>query len=264
MEGFLLRIGIGQLFKGTRILRRNLLFLWLIFFLLGIQALALEVPEKPQGRVTDYTGTLSPNEKGTLERKLADFERETTNQIAVLLIPSLQGESLEDYSIRLAEKWKIGQKGKNNGVILLIVKNDHKLRIEVGYGLEGALPDALSGSIIRNEIAPRFKTGHFFLGIEAGLNAIMAATQGEYKPVRKRRSGSQFSSWGMFLPFLLLFGLFAFLSLFARKKHFHSGGSGGWTSGGGFLGGGSSWGDSGGGFSGGGGDFGGGGSSGDW
>ena len=245
-------------------MRRKFFFLWLIFFLSGYQALALEVPEKPEGRVTDYTGTLSPSEKGTLERKLADFEKETTNQIAVLLIPSLEGDSLEDYSIRLAEKWKIGQKGRSNGVIFLIVKNDRKLRIEVGYGLEGTLPDALSGSILSNEITPRFKAGQFFLGIEAGLNAIVAATKGEYKPPKKRESRSRTSPWGMFLPVLLFFGLFASLNLVARRRHFHSGGSRGWTTGGGFWGGGSSWGGSGGGFSGGGGDFGGGGASGDW
>jgi uncharacterized protein len=245
-------------------LKPKVFFIWLIFFLLSGQAFALEVPARPEGRVTDLTGTLSRNEKVILERKLADFEKETTNQIAVLLIPTLKGDSLEDYSIRLAEKWKIGQKGRNNGAILLIVKNDRKLRIEVGYGLEGSLPDALSGSIIRNEIAPRFKTGQFYQGIDAGLSAIIAATKGEYKAPKKRERRSRSSPWGMLWPILLFFGIFAFINLVARKRHYHSGGSRGWTSGGIFGGGGSSWGGSGGGFSGGGGDFGGGGASGNW
>jgi len=113
-------------------LKPKIFFIWLIFFLLSGQAFALEVPARPEGRVTDLTGTLSRNEKVILERKLADFEKETTNQIAVLLMPTLKGDSLEDYSIRLAEKWKIGQKGRNNGAILLIVKDDRQLRIEVG------------------------------------------------------------------------------------------------------------------------------------
>ena len=235
----------------------------LIFFLLCVPVFALEVPERPDARVTDKTGTLARGEIAALEQKLAAFERETTNQIAVLLIPSLAAENLEDYSIRLAEKWKIGQKGKNNGVILLVVKNDRKLRIEVGYGLEGALPDALAGSIIRNEIAPRFKEGQFYRGIDAGVTAIMAATKGEYKAPTKRVHGSQGIPWLALLPFLFVLAIFA-VNLMGRKRQYHSGGARGWRSGGGFFGGGFSGGDSGGGFSGGGGDFGGGGASGDW
>lgn len=231
---------------------------------LFVPALALEVPDKPEGRVTDQTRTLTRNEIAAIEQKLAAFERETSNQIAVLLVPSLEGDSLEDYSIRLAEKWKIGQKGKNNGAILLIVKADRKLRIEVGYGLEGALPDALAGSIIRNEIAPRFKAGQFYQGIDAGITAIMAATKGEYKATKKKgRSSQSLPSWSFF-PLVLFFGIFAVLNFMRRRRHFYSGGSAGWTTGGGFFGGGSSFGGSGGGFSGGGGDFGGGGASGDW
>ena len=171
---------------------KKIVFLFLLIaFFSTIPAMALEVPDRPEGRITDRTGTLNPREIAVLDQKLEAFEKETTNQIAVLLIPSLQGDSLEDFSIRLAEKWKIGQKGRNNGAILLIVKNEKKLRIEVGYGLEGPLPDALAGSIIRNEIGPRFKEGRFYAGIEAGLNAIMAATKGEYRPVKKNPRSSQ-------------------------------------------------------------------------
>jgi uncharacterized protein len=229
-----------------------------------IPAVALEVPDRPDGRITDRTGTLSPREVAVLDQKLEAFEKETTNQIAVLLIPSLQEEILEDFSIRLGEKWKIGQKGRNNGAILLIVKNERKIRIEVGYGLEGALPDALAGSIIRNEIGPRFKEGRFYTGIEAGLNAIIAATKGEYRPVKKNPRSSQGLPLWVPLLLILVFGFFMVMSAIGRKRHYHSGGSGGWTTGGGYWGGGGSLGDSGGGFSGGGGDFGGGGASGDW
>jgi uncharacterized protein len=234
-----------------------------------LPALALEVPDRPIGRVTDLTGTLTQGQIASLEQKLAAFERETTNQIAVLMIPSLEGDSLEDYSIRLAEKWKIGQQGRNNGVILLIVKNDRKLRIEVGYGLEGALPDALAGTIIRNEIGPRFREGQFYQGIDEGINAIIAATRGEYK-ASPRRKRSQMGAW---IPLLMMGAFMFFFSLAAsraRRRQYHSGGSRGWNSGGGFFGGGpflggsggwSSGGDS---FSGGGGGFGGGGASGTW
>ena len=240
-----------------------------VFVLLGATAHSLEVPDRPEGRVTDRTGTLTRDQIKALDQKMAAFERETSNQVAVLLIPSLEGDSLEDYSIRLAEKWKIGQQGRNNGVILLIVKNDRKLRIEVGYGLEGALPDALAGTIIRNEIGPRFREGQFYQGIDAGVNALIAATKGEYKAGPKKKR-NQMEAW---IPFLIM-GAFVFFFILAaskaRRRQYHTGGSRGWKSGGGFWYGGSSWGGGGGGgsdsggFSGGGGDFGGGGASGDW
>ncbi len=241
----------------------KILPVWVILILLASVASALEVPERPSGRVTDFTRTLSPAEIANLDQKLSAFERETTNQVAVLLIPSPGGDSLEDYSIRLAEKWKIGQKGRNNGVILLIVKNDHKLRIEVGYGLEGALPDSLAGAIIRGEIAPRFRNGQFYQGIDAGLTAIMAAVKGEYRPPPKKGAGG-LNPYLVLLLFLVIFGSAIIMSHAGRRRHYHSGGAGGWSSGGGFFGG--PWGGSGGGggFSGGGGDFGGGGASGNW
>ena len=245
-------------------MRQKFFLVGLLCLLLSCQALALEVPARPEGRITDLTGTLSSTEKASLERKLADFERETTNQIAVLLIPTLAGDNLEDYSIRLAEKWKVGQKGRNNGVIFLIVKKDRKLRIEVGYGLEGALTDAVSGSIISQEVAPRFKAGQFYQGINAGVSAIMAATRGEYKAPDKKKRHSRSSPWGSYWPILLFFGIFILINAFSRRRRYHSVGSRGWTTGGGFWGGGFSGGGSGGGFSGGGGDFGGGGSSGEW
>jgi len=245
---------------------QRLLLAGILCLLFCLPAFGLAVPERPEGRVTDRTGSLTRNQITALERKLATFERETTNQIAVLLIPSLEGDSLEDYSIRLAEKWKIGQQGRNNGVILLIVKNDRKLRIEVGYGLEGALPDALAGTIIRNEISPRFREGQFYQGIDAGVNAVIAATKGEYKASPKRKR-SQMEAW---IPFLIAGAFLVFFMLAAsraRRRQYHSGSSRGWTSGGGFWYGGSSGGGGGfdsGGFSGGGGDFGGGGASGTW
>ena len=138
----------------------------LIVFVAFASAYALEVPPRPKGRVSDYTGTLTAADTGALESTLAEFERATTNQIAVLLIPTLAGDSLEDYSIRLAEKWKIGQEGRDNGVILLVVTQDRKIRIEVGYGLEGVLPDSLAGDIIRRVIAPKFRQGRFQTGGE--------------------------------------------------------------------------------------------------
>lgn len=233
-----------------------------ISLFLTIPAAALEVPPRPDGRITDQTGTLSPKEIAGLDRKLEAFEKETTNQIAVLLIPSLQGEDLEGFSIRLAEKWKVGQRGKNNGVILLIVKNERKMRIEVGYGLEGALPDAAAGEILRKEIGPRFAEGRFYAGIDAGLEAVMAAAKGEYRPEKRDSRGTGGPPLWVPLLIIFFFGLVWALNAAGRKRYYYSAGSGGWTAGGGIRGG--AGGGSGGGFSGGGGSFGGGGASGEW
>jgi uncharacterized protein len=150
----------------------------LLLFLPSFGA-ALDVPPL-RAHVNDTGGMLSSGAVQRLEEQLTAFEKSDSTQIAVLTIPSLEGESLEDYSIKVAEAWKIGQKGKDNGAILLIAKQERKIRIEVGRGLEGKLTDLLSGRIIRGEIAPRFKAGDFDGGVSAGVTAIMAAVKGEY------------------------------------------------------------------------------------
>ncbi len=142
---------------------------------------ALDVPERPSSRVNDYAQLLSSSVKAQLEEKLAAFEAETSNQIVVAVFNSLEGGSLEDFSIRLAEKWKLGTKKNDNGVILLIFKDDREVRIEVGYGLEGALPDATAKMIIENEIVPAFRKGDFDGGVEHAVIAIIQSTKGEYK-----------------------------------------------------------------------------------
>lgn len=242
----------------------------LIMLNAAISIHALEAPPKPKGRVSDYTGTLNASEIRSLDEMLAQFERDTTNQLAVLIIPTLAGDSLEDYSIRLAEKWQIGQKGRDNGVILLIVMQDRKMRIEVGYGLEGTLPDSLAGDIIREVIAPQFRQGRFFQGIHDGAAAIIAATKGEYRSTARSKRKS---SGGLISLFWTLFFFFFFMSAIIknlRRRRYHSSRHGGrsiggpfWW-GGGFGGGGGLGGGFGGGFSGGGGGFGGGGASGGW
>lgn len=148
------------------------------FLILNSFAFALDVPPL-RGRVNDLAGMLPPDRARALEERMANFERETGHQIAVLTIPSLQGDALEDFSIRVAETWKVGQKGFDNGAILLVARDDRKLRIEVGYGLEGILPDAIASRIIREVIAPRFRAGDFAAGIEAGTESIMKIARGE-------------------------------------------------------------------------------------
>lgn len=158
---------------------KKLLFLFIAVLVAGVCS-AAEVPPL-RGHVNDYASMLSPQAARELEDALAAFERSDSTQIVVLTIPSLEGEVLEQYSIAVVEKWQIGQKGKDNGALLLVVKNDRKIRIEVGRGLEGTLTDLMSGRIIRNEISPAFKQGNFDLGIARGVAAMMATVRGEYK-----------------------------------------------------------------------------------
>jgi uncharacterized protein len=130
-------------------------------------------------RVTDLTQTLTASETQALEAKLADWESRTSNQLAVLLVPTTQPEPIEAYSLRVAEKWKIGRKGQDNGALFLIAKNDRKMRIEVGYGLEGVLPDVIANRIIRENVAPAFREGKFADGINAGVDRIIATVGGD-------------------------------------------------------------------------------------
>jgi uncharacterized protein len=139
---------------------------------------SLEVPVL-RTHVTDLTSTLSLSQRQDLESRLLAFEDTTSVQIAVLLVPTLKGESLEDFSIQVAEKNKIGQRKADNGVILLIVRQDRLVRIEVGYGLESKLTDALTGQIVRDVLRPRFREGDYCGGIEQGLSAIMGLVKGE-------------------------------------------------------------------------------------
>lgn len=135
-----------------------------------------------KARVTDLSGTLSAEQQQALESRLLAFEREKGAQIAVLLLPSTKPEAIEQYAIRVAEQWKLGRKGIDDGVLLLIAKQDRKLRIEVGYGLEGALNDATAKRIIAETITPLFKDGRFYEGIEAGVGRIIGVVNGEPLP----------------------------------------------------------------------------------
>jgi uncharacterized protein len=157
---------------------RNFLLI-VVLLVLSTSAWALGVPPL-RAHVNDYAGVLSPAAAQEMEQQLTAFERSDSTQIVVLIIPTLAGESLEEYSIKVAEAWRIGQKGVDNGAILLIAKQERKIRIEVGRGLEGKLTDLVSGRIIRSEMSPRFKTGDFDGGVAAGVAAIMAVVKGEY------------------------------------------------------------------------------------
>ena len=152
-----------------------------------LKAQEISVPQLHE-HVTDFTNTLQFSEWRSLETQLKRFEDSTSTQIAVVMIQSLQGNDIADYSLKIAEANKIGTKGKDNGLLILIAKEDKKIRFEVGYGLEGSLPDALCDQIIRDEIRPRFRDGDYYGGISAGLDAVIKATKGEYKAEGRARN----------------------------------------------------------------------------
>lgn len=220
-------------------------------------AAALDIP-KPDGYVNDTAGILSQTAALKLEQFLRDFEKSDSTQITLLTIPTLDGEVLETYSLKVLESWKIGQKDKDNGALLLIAKAERKIRIEVGYGLEGRLTDLLAGRIIDNEISPRLKEGDFDNGIIAGVVAIAEAVRGEYKGTGQTRTKKKSSPFGLLF---LLFFIGPFLGRFSGRGRGRSRRDGFYVSGP-FMGGGGGFG--GGGFSGGGGGGGGGGASGGW
>jgi uncharacterized protein len=241
-----------------------------------LRAEDLPVP-KLIAHVTDQAGTLTPDQRIELEGELASYEDSTGNQFAVLIIPSLRGEVLEEYSIRVAEENGIGTRQNDNGLLVLIAIEEHEIRIEVGYGLEGAIPDATTALIRENEIAPRFRQGDYFGGLQAGLRALMLAGAGEYRAEPKSNAPEGFGIGGIIVAIIA----FIIISQITRGGRGRGGGGGGsvlpwiiaansigrgWggrSSGGGWSGGGS-FGGGGGGWSGGGGSFGGGGSSGSW
>ena len=214
----------------------------------------------------DRASLLRPDTRSALEQELAAFEAKTGHQIVVHVTPSLEGLPIEDYSMQIAEAWRIGQKGLDNGVILTIAPNERELRIEVGYGLEGVLPDAIAARI-RDQILASFREGRFDEGVVAGVGALMSVTQGEVLPLPKRRREAPpwFATLLIVLLFLTLPWWLRGIAAANRGPGWGTGyrgpyGRGGWG-GGGFRGGG---GFGGGGFSGGGGGFGGGGASGRW
>ncbi len=258
--------------------------LLLLLLILASPALA-SAPKFPPltGRVVDDAGVLSASTKRQLTDMLAEQERATGDQVVVVTLASLQRYPIEEYGYELGRYWGIGQKGKNNGALLIVAPNEHKVRIEVGYGLEGQLTDAKSRAIIDNYILPSFKRGDFNFGVLAGATEMVRALGGnprdEGEPTWVGEPATAPAGFGsLFHPpdrkasvALVLFFLIPLIgtvlvmaALAGSDNNFQWGSSHGWDSDGGFGGGGSSSGGGGGGFSGGGGSFGGGGASGSW
>lgn len=179
--------------------------------LFGAAPLHAQEPQsipKLSARVTDLTSTLSDEQRASLEAKLADFEHRKGAQIAALIVPSVKPESIDEYAVRVMEAWKLGRKDVNDGVLLVVAKEDRKLRIEVGYGLEGVLSDAVSKRIVSDVIAPRFKENDFFAGIDAGADAIIGLVSGEALPEPAQNDeDAQSMMLFVFVPMFLVLSL---------------------------------------------------------
>jgi uncharacterized protein len=248
----------------------------LLACLLGAGLRAAEViPPRPTRYFNDYADIIPPAAAGQLNQQLEQFERDTSNQLLVAIYPRMQSDSsIEDYTVRVAQAWGVGQKDRNNGAVLFVFVENRQMFIQVGYGLEGVLPDGLCHLIVENELRPRFRQGDYAGGLQAGVGAMIAATRGEYhgtgRTLADRLSGSH--GWGAAIAFLLLIAGFGYLNRYWRsavyqssgRRHGYSSGPTFWLGGGGGFGGGGFGGGGGGGFSGGGGGFGGGGAGGGW
>jgi len=218
----------------SKFVRIGLLVVALGFVTAGVTTLtaaALSVPPRPTDvPIVDQTNTLSDEQKATLAAQIADERTKSGNQIAIVIVPSIENGSIEQYSLDIAREWGIGTAENNNGVLLLVAKNDRLLRIEVGTGLEGALTDAQSGRIIRDDIRPLFQQEKYFEGVQAGLTSIVASINGEYV-------ASPTANQDVRLPWELIFGfgflIFSWLgSILARTKSWWAGGLIGGASGG--------------------------------
>ncbi|HWZ16356.1 MAG TPA: TPM domain-containing protein [Mucilaginibacter sp.] len=257
------------------------LIIFFALFVAGLMAFAQQLPPKSGTLVTDYTNTLSADDKQRLESKLVAFDDSTSTQIAVVILKSVGDYDINEYGQKLGRAWGIGSKGKNNGILVLIAMGDHKISIQTGYGAEGAVPDAITHQIIQNDITPRFKQSDYYGGISAATDDLMKYMKGEYKAPNKpryaKRNGG--GNYGVLFIIVIIIIIIVIRGSGGGGGHVIGGrggvspmwwflggamlgrGSGGW---GGFSEGGGG-GDNGGGFGGfGGGDFGGGGSSGSW
>jgi uncharacterized protein len=186
---------------------------------LSATAQALQPIPRLEVRVTDVTGTLTAAQQAELEQKLADFESRKGAQIAVLLVPTTQPEEIEQYSIRVVEAWKLGRKTTSDGALLIVAKNDHTLRIENGYGLEGVLTDAMSNRIIEDTMVPLLRQGQYFAAISAGVDQMMKLVDGEPLPPPDRTWQHQRPQHWNFLPFAFfgfLIGSTVLRSIFGR------------------------------------------------
>ena len=254
-------------------MKRFFLFLSLIFSVC-VYAQTDVVPKKPslaEGLVLDQTKTLTSEQLVTLREKLLAYDKSTSNQIAIVIIPALKGNSIEDVALEIGRDWGVGQANNDNGVVILIAKDDRKMRIEVGTGLEGAVTDYVSSSIIQNTLRPNFKEDNYYRGLTEAVDEIIKAAEGRYTAPEGYGKKKGIKTWQMILAILIIWMIIGAIGrggkgggLVSRRGYRNWGGPI-WWGGGGHSSGGGGWSGGGGGFGGfGGGSFGGGGSSGSW
>ncbi len=249
----------------------------IVVWLLAIAAWADVLPPKPPVYFNDYAKVVSPRTAQRVNEQLADFERQSSDQILVAIYPKMPSDSdMAEYCTQVARSWKVGQPGKDNGAVIFVFTEQHKYFVVVGYGLEGALPDALCKTIMEQDAVPKFKRYEYGEGLAAAVNDLILAAKGEYKGTGRTRFESQRRSANNLQSAVIIFIVIVFVilrAIFRPRRHGWVMGAGGWGGyGGGFWGGGN-WGGGGGGssggggwsgFSGGGGSFGGGGAGGSW
>ncbi len=200
-------------------MRRALL---LSLFFLPLFAFGYYNPGTPSGFVNDFARMLSANDRQMIDAKLSEFEKSSSNEITVVTIPSLKDETIEDFAVKLFEEWKIGKAKDDNGILLLIARDEREMRIEVGYGLEGALPDAIAKSIIEDLATPAFREGRYGEGIQKSVDAMIAATRGEYQGAAEKRS-IPLDAYEQ-IAAACLFGFVWLSSILARSKSWWAGG----------------------------------------
>lgn len=266
-----------EMFKAPKVTMKlfvKTIVLFILFFQVPLLVTGSDFPPKPKNLVNDYAGILNNQQINDLERKLVAFDDSTSNQITLVTVKDLGGYEVADYAVNLGNQWGVGQSGKKNGIVFLIAPNERKVTIQTGYGLEPVLPDIIAGRIIREQVAPSFRNGNYYEGIDKAIDAIILYTGSEFKA--EPEADNPYLILFLILGFLLLLLLFAYLTrnmtsqsrqIIRGGGHSWNGGGSNWGGGFGGWGGGSSGGGSsgGGGFGGfGGGSFGGGGASGSW
>ncbi len=194
--GLIFGIGIARV--------SSFIFLFAIF---TIAAFGDDFPARSSTIVTDYTNTLSSEEKQALENILVDFNDSTSSQVAIVMMSSVGNYDISDYAVQLYNKWGIGQREENNGILILVVKDDRKVFITTGYGMEGVLPDALCKRIVNNDILPNFKTGNYYEGLFDAVNSIMSIVKGEFTAEEYMKGRKEKTPWFVLLMAVVIFSI---------------------------------------------------------